>query len=371
MSHLAEVYAKDLGVKIGEPIFKPHFYPITEDSYITIHTDKKVPSKHYDYWEEVIILVKTKFPDIKFIQIGNGSEPPIKNADQFIKTESVKQCAYIIKNCKVHVGIDSLPIHIASSFNKKIVGIYSHTYASTCSPIWGDQNNFTIIESHRNGDKPSFSDKEKLKTINLIKPEEVANSVLKHLGGEETTRKTLFIGDRYKETYIHLIPDHKYDLKGKNIIIRFDLLHKEENVSHLFKNNNCFILTKDKISQDLLNEGGIKSITYFSSDFDEEFVSQVKQKGMDLILYCDKKENLSEMRLKFFDNKVFSYDKEEKIKSPKKKVDLKNKFKLKSYALYMKNGEAYGSLYEAQGKNNLDEIYLDLEYLMIYLDGDE
>lgn len=371
MSHLAEVYAKDLGVKIGEPIFKPHFYPITEDNYITIHTDKKVSAKHYDYWEEVIILVKTKCPDIKFIQIGNGSEPPIKNADKFIKTDSVKQSAYIIKNCKVHVGIDSLPIHIASSFNKKIVGIYSHTYASTCRPIWGDQNNFTIIESHRNGNKPSFSEKEKLQTINLIKPEEIANSVLKHLEAEATTRETLFIGDKYKETYIHVIPDKKYDLKGKNIIIRFDLLHKEENVSHLFQKNNCFILTKDKISQDLLNERGIKSITYFSPDFDEKFVSQVKQKGISLILYCDKKENLSKMRFKFFDNQVFPHDKKQQIKSAEKKVDLKNGFKLKSYALYMKNGEAYGSLYEAQGKKNLEDIYIDLEHLMIYLDTNE
>lgn len=371
MSHLAEVYAKDLGVKIGEPIFKPHFYPIVEDNYITIHTDKRIPAKHYEYWEEVVILVKTKCPDIKFIQIGNGSEPPIKNADKFVKTNSVKQSAYIIKNCKVHVGIDSLPIHIASSFNKKIVGIYSHTYASTCCPIWGDSNNFTIIESHRDGNKPSFSSKEKLQTINLINPEEIANSILKHLNTQETKRKTLFIGDKYKESYIHVIPDKKYDLKGKNIIIRFDLLHKEENVSHLFKNNNCFILTKDQISKDLLDKEGIKSITYFCSEFDEEFVSKVKQKGINLILYCDKKEKLSDMRFKFFDHQVFFYDEEGKIKLAKKKVDLKNKFKLKSYALYMKNGEAHGSLYEAQGKNNLEDIYIDLDHLMIYLDEDE
>jgi len=36
MSHLVEVYAKDLGVKIGEPHFKPHFFPLLEENYITI-----------------------------------------------------------------------------------------------------------------------------------------------------------------------------------------------------------------------------------------------------------------------------------------------------------------------------------------------
>ena len=90
MSHLVEVYAKDLGVKIGDPIFKPHFYPILEDNYITIHTDNKVPAKEYDYWEEVILIVKKELPEIKFIQIGSGKEPRIKTADKFLKTESIK-----------------------------------------------------------------------------------------------------------------------------------------------------------------------------------------------------------------------------------------------------------------------------------------
>jgi hypothetical protein len=75
MSHLSEVYAKDLGVRIGEPIFEPHFYPVLEEDYITIHNDKKVPAKSYDYWEEVIIIVKKVFPEIKFLQIGSGKEP--------------------------------------------------------------------------------------------------------------------------------------------------------------------------------------------------------------------------------------------------------------------------------------------------------
>ena len=57
MSHLVEVYDKDLGVKSGDPIFKPHFYPTLEDNYITIHTANKVPAKEYDYWEVVIIIV--------------------------------------------------------------------------------------------------------------------------------------------------------------------------------------------------------------------------------------------------------------------------------------------------------------------------
>jgi hypothetical protein len=32
----------------------------------------------------------------------------------------------------------------------------------------------------------------------------------------------------------------------------------------------------------------------------------------------------------------------------------------------MKNSEAYTSLYEANGRDNLDDIFVDLDHLMIY-----
>ena len=164
MSHLAEVYAKDLGVKIGEPILIPHYFPILEDQYITIHTDDNIESKHYDLWEEVILLVKEVSPKIKFFQIGSGKEPKIKNVDEFVETKNIKQAAYLVKNSVMHVGIDSIHVHIASVFDKPIVALYSHTYASTCGPIWGDEKKHCLIESPRNGMKPSFALKEDPKT---------------------------------------------------------------------------------------------------------------------------------------------------------------------------------------------------------------
>lgn len=372
MSHLVEVYAKDLGVKIGDPIFKPHFYPILEDNYITIHTDNKVPAKEYDYWEEVIIIVKERLPEIKFIQIGSGKEPKIKNADKFIKTESIKQSAYIIEKSLMHVGIDSMPVHIASSFNKKIVAVYSHTYASTCGPIWGDRENYCVIESHRNGLKPSFSLKESPKTINLIKPEEISNAILTKLGGDKSSRETLYIGDKYKTPLIQIIPDKKYSCSNANISLRLDLLHKEENVLHLFSNNKVSIITKKPLSDDILSKPNIEGIHYFSNTFDADFVEKVKKKGLDLHLFCIKEKNLSEQRFKFFDEKINLFERHKKIRHNKKKFKLgEGDFNVKSYNIYYKGGEAHTSLYEANGKKKINDIFLDLEHLMIYKDGDE
>jgi len=369
MSHLVEVYAKDLGVKIGEPHFKPHFFPILDENYITIHNDNKVQSKEYDYWEEVINLVKKEAPEINFIQVGSGKEPKIKNVTKFIATPSIKQSAYIIKNGLMHVGTDSLPVHIASSFDKPIVSIYAHTYASTCGPVWGTKKNHTVIESHRDGKKPSYSLKENPKQINLIKPEEIANAILKKLHKKKSSRKTLFTGSKYKEEFMHVIPDNKYALSSKRVVLRFDLLHNEENTLHLFKDNQVSIVTNKPLSDAILNQKNINCINYFSDCFDSDFIEQAKKKGVTLRLFGTNEETLNEERYKFFDEQIALIDELKKIKENKKQVKLpKKNFKIKSYTIYMKNGQAYHSLFEANGKENLDDIFVDLDKLMIYTD---
>ena len=367
MSHLVEVYAKDLGVKIGKPYFKPHFFPILEENYITIHNDNKVQSKEYDYWEEVVSLVKKQAPDIKFIQIGAGKEPKIKNVAKFIATPSIKQSAYIIKNALMHVGIDSLPVHIASSFDKPIVAIYAHTYASTCRPVWGSKKNHTIIESHRKGKKPSYSLSENPKSINLIRPEEIANAILKRLSKKKISRKTIFIGDKYKEEFVHVIPDNKYSLSSKKVVLRLDLLHNEENTLHLFKDNQVSIVTNKPLGDETLSQKNINCIKYFSDYFDEEFIERAKKKGVSLRLFCTKEETLNEQRYKFFDIQIALIDESKKVAEAKKIVELpKKNLKIKSYTIYFKNGEAYHSLFEANGKENLDDIFVDLDKLMLY-----
>lgn len=369
MSHLVEVYAKDLGVKIGEPHFKPHFFPILEENYITIHNDNKVQSKEYDYWEEVISLVKQQAPDIKFIQVGSGEEPKIKNVTKFAATPSIKQSAYIIKNALMHVGTDSLPVHIASSFDKPIVAIYAHTYASTCSPIWGSKKNHTIIESHRNGKKPSYSLKENPKQINLINPEEISNAILKNLGKNKSSRKTIFIGDKYKEQFIHIIPDKKYGVSSKQTVLRFDLHHNEENALHLFANNNISIVTNKPLGDEILSQKNINCINYFCDRFDSEFIGRVKKKGITLRLFGTDEETLNEERFKFFDDQILFIDDSKKIEENKKEVKIpKENLKIKSYTIYMKNGKAYHSLFEANDKENLDDIFVDLDKLMLYTD---
>jgi len=365
MSHLAEVYAKDLGVRIGNPVFKPHFFPITHTNYITLHTDNSVQSKQYDYWEEVITMIKKSAPKLKILQIGSGKEPRVQNIDDFIKTNSIKQSAYIIQNGLLHMGIDSSPVHIASLLNKPIVAIYAHTYARTCDPLWGDKENITLIESHRDGDKPSFSTKEWDKKINKIEPEEIANSVLNQLGFKGVNIKTLFMGNLYKKKVIDVIPDHPYDLKEDSICIRLDIEHNEDNAKGLIENNVCAIICRKPIDESLLCNKNIQRVVYISKSFNEDFVNNLIKHGKKFDLLCTDEENISDERVKYFDQSIAIYDTSKTIEKNKKIIELKS-FSYSSYKKVIKNKKSYASHYAANNNEDLDDFYLDLQNMFVY-----
>ena len=77
MSHIAEVYAKDLGVKIGRPHITDHFFPGLPNKYITVQSSSKMPAAKYKYWDIVLMLIKPYLQNegIKIIQITPLSIP--------------------------------------------------------------------------------------------------------------------------------------------------------------------------------------------------------------------------------------------------------------------------------------------------------
>lgn len=129
------------------------------------------------------------------------------------------------------------------------------------------------------------------------------------------------------------------------------------------------IVTKNPVGDEILKQENINCINYFSDSFDASFLKRAKEKGVVVRLFCSDEDNLAEERFKFFDYQISLYNEDEKIKLNKSKVDLDNlDFKVKSYTIYMKNSKAYPSLFEANEKNNLDDIFIDLDKLMIYTD---
>lgn len=315
MSHLIEEYAKNLGVKIGLPIFLTHYMPIVDDKYITVHVDNKIDSKFYEFFPEVIELLKNLLQPLgyKIYQIGGGDDPQLPFVDKSFLGFTRKQTSFIVKNSSLHFGIDSFPVHQASVFDVPIVVLYSHIYPSHANPYWSTSSKVRILEADRGGRKPSYTYHEKPKSINTIKPEEVVKSVCELLNIPYTKSiNTKFIGEQYSQAVIEIIPNFygfAEELKNRLINIRMDYFHNENNLLAWCSNYSCHIITDKQISIKVLSEckNNIKKITFQiqnTKDFPKEYLEAVKNLGLDISCSTKNKEELAEIRNFYFDFRV-------------------------------------------------------------------
>lgn len=315
MSHLIEEYAKNLGVKIGKPIFPTHYIPIIDDKYITVHVDNKIDSKFYEFFPEVIELLKNLLHPLgyKIYQIGGGDDPQLPLVDKSFLGFSRKQTSYIVKNASLHLGIDSFPVHQASSFGVPIVVLYSHIYPNHAYPYWSDKSRVRILEADRNGRKPSYSYHEKPKSINTIKPEDVVKNVCELLNIPYTKSiNTKFVGELYSQAIVEIIPNFygfAEELKNRLINIRMDYFYNENNLLAWCSNYSCHIVTDKQINIKLLSEcrKNIKKITFQvknTEEFPKEYFEAVKSLGIDLAISSKNKAELSFIRNFYFDFRV-------------------------------------------------------------------
>ena len=72
--HIVEAYATHCGLKIDKPWIYESFYPIENDSYITLQPSGGADVRNYDYWDEVIFYLEPLFKErkIDIVQLGGG-----------------------------------------------------------------------------------------------------------------------------------------------------------------------------------------------------------------------------------------------------------------------------------------------------------
>lgn len=386
MSHIIEEYAKSLGVKIGKPRITNHFYPITSSNYITFHTNnKKSPARHYDYWKVVFDLIKPKLSEkkIDIIQVGGPDDPPYNDCDIHTLGASFKQMSYIVKGAKLHFGIDSLPVHLASVHDIPIVGLYSNLFAECSKPVWNKKSKTIQLAPDFSEIKPSFRDNEDPKRVNEIKPEEVASSILDLLNIDHDLSgyKTLNIGKHYFNKIIEVVPDFMPDssFQFSNLInLRCDYGLLDDSLQYwLTRKVNLMINKAIDINLIYNARQNIKGMTIFLGDetIDERYLKALSRLNINYNLLCKNKDIISELRLKFFEHTVEEY-------SPKNKKDLdfvsevcNNTFYHSNKTLISNNKHYYS---KAAWKSNIektedhqvaidsDEFWEEVEHLNIY-----
>ena len=163
MSSISEVYAKDLGVKIGKAKITEHFHPIPAEKYITFFKDDPSQVNQYEYWEVVLSLLNPIFQkyEIKGLEIYDN------------KNQSVKQNNFLIKNSELYLGIANHFMVTADIYKKPSVCLLPNSYSNNINSKYSK-----VITPDFSSIKPSFSAQEAKKRINEILPEDIAQSVL-------------------------------------------------------------------------------------------------------------------------------------------------------------------------------------------------
>jgi hypothetical protein len=265
------------------------------------------------------------------------------------------QTAYIINNSLLHFGVDSFPIHMASYFDKKIVALYCNMYAQQSKPYWSSPENIKLIQADLNGKKPSYAAEENPKTIDNIKPEEIASSILSLLGLDKTiNQKTIFIGNKYGALLLEAIPSVILPPNlFPNLIlnIRYDYINdiKEDDYICTLNNlniRNCSIITDKVIDIEKLVQlkDKITNLIYDISfnNVNTTFINKVKSLGIKIDLIFQKSDENNETILNNKKLELLEYQEQINIIENNLNIDLiKDSKYYKSKKLLFANNNVY------------------------------
>ena len=231
---IIDAYALLTGSKIGKPYIFDSYFPIGCEKYITIQSNTQFDSRNYSYWQDVVdfLIKRLENCKISIVQVGVEGDPQLMNVKSTVGKTNINQLAYIIKNSICHIGPDSLCTHLASYYDKPIVGLFSSNHAEISKPIFGNPEKLKIIDSYSrvgNG-KPSFSTFEDPKSINLIKPEEIIKEIESIIPdfdlGQLPITESLFFGKNYPQSVLELVPDQLIVIvKGTQIPLNNQILY--------------------------------------------------------------------------------------------------------------------------------------------------
>lgn len=372
--HILEQYSLACGLKINKPYILDKYFPLPFDKYIAFHAPSKFQSRKYDHWKHVLNLIKPYLDknNINIVQIGDKDEQLFRDSC-FITNgmTDFNQLAYIIKNSILLLGIDSFPVHLAAYYDIPLVGLYCNMYKEHSMPYWGQKQKQKLIESHRNGDKPSYSAFEAEKTINLINPEEIAKNVLDLLNIENSINvKSLYFGALSSESVIEMIPSHPIDISNLNIShinVRMDRLFNLNTLETQLEISKCCILTNKKIDLNFIKKHkyNVVKIIFFinKKEFNQKYIEDFRNLNIDYeLVYKEEDENeLSQLKMEYMD---FAHV--IKPEAPALNLKWNKNLKLISSKKTLFNKKVYPSLYHADlDVSNKDEKTFSISEEMI------
>lgn len=353
--HILNLYSHSASAKISQPYIYETYYPIQTDKFITFQPFSK-PSKDYDLYNDVlsILLPILSKNGISVVQVGAKDERPFNGCIHTQGTTDWNQLAFLVKRGLLHMGSDSVAMHLASGFGKKIVSLFSNNYARNVGPAFSNLEDIILFEPDRQKFKfPSFSLNDPTpKPINSINPENIAAAVCKLLNLPfDFPYQTRYIGDGYLNKSIESVPDVAINISNlgiEQLIIRMDYLFNELILAKQLQICKCSIITNKPIDRGLLQNfaSKIPQLVYELDDnHDIEFCKFVRSLGINLTLISYKdKDWIQDRKIDFCEiGVIFKKEKIKKQDIPEIK-DIQNLY-YKTAKFTLSNGKIYPSKY--------------------------
>lgn len=319
MSHLITAYSLQLGAKIDRPSIIKSFFPVPCENYITLHNSSGMGGKNYDYMQDVIddLLPELLSRNIQIIQIGGKDDVGLEGCIHLQGKTTYGQTAYIISNSKLHLGNDSFPVHLASTYDIPIVALYSISSPEICGPFFSTPDRVICLTPDFGDGKCSFNPNESPKTVNTIQVEEITKSVFKLLAIDSKIKKEgIYIGKRYKDRVVEFIPDQilRSDFAPEMVLnMRLDFLKDQvdENSALLNIKSRKFALcmsNSKKITRlDILSSFKENVIEIFfdisEGELEENYIKDLYKMGVKPIIVYRNSDlaKLNEAKLKLLD----------------------------------------------------------------------
>jgi hypothetical protein len=353
--HLIERYATACGVKIDKPYIYDTFFPVNVEKYISFQPFSKYQSKNYDYWDEVVSIISPYLQknNITLVHIGAKDDKTVNNTLNLCGQTSISQAAYIIKNSIMHVGADSFAAHIASGYGKKIVALYSNNNVNNVKPYWTKPEDMVLLSPKINK-KPQYSVNESPKSINNIKPEAIAEGILKLLNiPYNNLPKTVYIGNEYINKTLEIIPDKPINpaqIGLETLVIRMDYVFNEQVLELFLQQKKCIVFTNKPINEELLKKykQNIPQLIYIvEKDNDTSFVKTLKRNTINaaFISYLSEEE-LNQFKLDYMDYGLIV-----KRDHPTDKIEISNNTYFKSSRILISSEGQFNSKYQWETKD--------------------
>lgn len=285
----------------GRESFPGNATPLPE-KYIAFQTGAEMQSQMYDHFPLVIALIGnilSKY-NISILQFGDLSDPLLPNVEDKRGLYSTRHVSYVLQNALASVSCNLFTAELCRVHSKPTIFLNSNFPRKNLKK---ENKKLILLEPERVG-KFSFQDKEDYKLINTIKPELIAEAILKAISENnvhyQIPIRSIQMGQKYGHQIIDFIPDCPLpnDLIGKNINIRLDIFDNRMDLVNISNQCPIFITTKKPIDLEGLNQKNIRGITLFcDEEVDVNFVKKCISSLVTIFVICTNENKLNDIRL--------------------------------------------------------------------------